>query len=347
VLCEDGRFRILDRPLDRLTTPLMRRDGVMTECSWDEALAAVANRLAHSPKVAGLVSPVLTNESLVAITRFFHDVLHSDEVALFHANVPPLGLGEAATLSDIDAADCIVILRANPFEHQKVLAYATRRAMDRGARLVVVDVDNPDLESLADVVVRLPQAPPREEMAPAEALNYTYHLRADRLAEIRAPLDSARSPVLMYGSGMESEFYLALRALPVKTRFLPLVRGANAIGASRLGLKARPVNGEALYVLAGDDQPGDEPLPEAAFRVVQSAFRTGWVEAADVALPAQIPFEMRGHMLNIEGHRRVVAPAVQSPAGVLPDWTTPFLLSVRLGQPLACMTVTDFAGADA
>ena len=150
----------------------------------------------------------------------------------------------------------------------------------------------------------------------------------------------------MYGAGLDNEFYAALCALPAKTRFLPLISGANAVGAARLGLSVRSVQGHALYVLAGDEKTIDDPLPPAEFTVVQAAYRTPWVDQADVALPAEAPFEMRGHILNMERRRLAVLPAVPMPAGVLPSWTTLFLLSVKMGRPLTCMTVADFSGSE-
>src|SRR5690348_9936261 len=45
-ICPKGAsFGELDNDPDRLTKPLVRRDGVLTEATWDEAYAVVADRL--------------------------------------------------------------------------------------------------------------------------------------------------------------------------------------------------------------------------------------------------------------------------------------------------------------
>src|ERR1700712_2458498 len=45
-ICPKGAsFAELDGDPDRLTRPLVRRDGVFTEVTWDEAFAVVAERL--------------------------------------------------------------------------------------------------------------------------------------------------------------------------------------------------------------------------------------------------------------------------------------------------------------
>jgi formate dehydrogenase alpha subunit len=68
-LCSKGRYgwSFTHHP-DRLTTPLIRRDGQLVETGWDEALSVVADRLSKtvrdrgSDAVAGLASAKCTNE---------------------------------------------------------------------------------------------------------------------------------------------------------------------------------------------------------------------------------------------------------------------------------------------
>ena len=68
-LCAKGRYgwSFAQHP-DRLTTPQIRRDGVLVDATWDEALALVAEKLAAirdshgSDAIAGLASAKCTNE---------------------------------------------------------------------------------------------------------------------------------------------------------------------------------------------------------------------------------------------------------------------------------------------
>ena len=68
-LCVKGRFGygFIDHP-DRLKKPLVRRDGVLEETTWDEALDLVASKIgeirdAHGPEsLAGISSARCTNE---------------------------------------------------------------------------------------------------------------------------------------------------------------------------------------------------------------------------------------------------------------------------------------------
>jgi predicted molibdopterin-dependent oxidoreductase YjgC len=71
---------------DRLTTPLIKRDGEFIEASWDEALALVGSRLqetkaAHGPdSIAGLASAKCTNEENYAFQKLMRAVVGTNNV---------------------------------------------------------------------------------------------------------------------------------------------------------------------------------------------------------------------------------------------------------------------------
>ena len=101
--------------------------------------------------VAGVASPRLTSESLAAFECFFHDVLESSEVALLPGEVPPMDLGAMASLRDVAESDCLALIGGNPGEHQKVLRHLIRRALDRGARLLIVNDESTALDPWAEL----------------------------------------------------------------------------------------------------------------------------------------------------------------------------------------------------
>lgn len=342
VLCVKGRFEVLDDPPPRLLRPMVRRNGGHVECSWDEALTVVAERLRQASSIAGLVTARSTNQALVAFTRMFHDVFRSDQMSLIRGRVPPLNIGQTVGMAELLAADCVVILGGDPMDNQMVLAYQIRRAVDRGSRLVVVDSEETELERLADVVIRFQEEP----FTAAQPHARISHLRPDRLAQVKTAIDSAERPVILYGPQLDDELYTALRMLPGRTRFIPLVDGANAVGAALQGLRVAPVQGEALYVIASDEMPHEMPLPEARFTVVQASYQSHWTAGADVILPSKIWYEKTGHITSFDGRRLAMTRSVDAPADVLNDWTTLFMLSVKMAQPLNCITVAEsFAGA--
>jgi NADH dehydrogenase/NADH:ubiquinone oxidoreductase subunit G len=122
------------------------------------------------------------------------------------------------------------------------------------------------------------------------------------------------------------------------------VEGANAVGAARLGLSVRPVTGDGLYVVASDERDDNGvQLPSSRFSVVQASYRSTWTDQADVALPSKAWFEKTGHTTNLAGRCLPLTRSVDAPGGLLNDWQTLFMLSVKMGQPLNCITVNEGA----
>jgi formate dehydrogenase major subunit len=345
LLCAEGRFEVVEPKPARILQPLIRRDGQQVEASWEEAFARVAEKCGQARLVAGLASPRLTSDSLAAFQCFFHDVLESSEVALLSGEVPPLGLGAIASLGEVPESDCLALIGGNPGAHQKVLRHLIRRALDRGARLVVVNDESTDLDPWAEMHLDLEDIS-FHAASPFEKLRTTYHLRVSGVLQLRKAMEPAQRPVLLYGSGLSSTVYAALRSLPEKTRFLPLVKGANAVGAAQLGLEPRPVRGDALYVLLGDDLPDGQALPQSEFTVVQAACRSPWTDAADVVLPSPTWAEQRGHVINLEGRRLPVKQLLQPPASVRQHMQTFAKLAERMGASLTPEAVAQLAGPE-
>jgi predicted molibdopterin-dependent oxidoreductase YjgC len=279
---------------------MVKRDGAWEQVSWGEALAAAADGLRRAGSVAGLASPRSTNEALAAFKGLLGATLKSDQVALLYGEMPEVW-GERATLQDVPAADLLVVVGANPLEEQKVIGYLAKRAADKGARILIVNDERTELDPWARK--RLPMS---------------------EIGKIADEVAAALKPVVLYGAGLPADVVKALQDLPEKARFLPLYTGTNVAGAAELGLLAKPVEGKALYVLAGDDLPApdDGHFPAAQFVVIQAAYRSPWTDGADVVLPARVWTEQTGHITNLEGRELPVVPATVAPTSVAADVET-------------------------
>jgi predicted molibdopterin-dependent oxidoreductase YjgC len=198
-----------------------------------------------------------------------------------------------ASLDDISKSDCIVVVGGDPLEHQKVLGYVTRRAADGGANLIVVNDKETGLTALATA---------------------RHPLRST--AKVKAAVEKAERPVVIYSGGLKDSVYEALRGLPTKTRFLPLVEGANAVGAAKAGLSARAVGGDALFIFAGDEKLDGARMPKAGFVAAMAAYEGKWLKGVDVVLPAQVWTEKSGHVTNMEGREIAVVPFITPPDGI-------------------------------
>ena len=81
-LCVKGRYAHgFVRHRDRLTTPLIRRNGTLEPASWDEALSLVATRFdAHRGKLAALSSSRCTNEENYLMQKFIRGRLGTNNI---------------------------------------------------------------------------------------------------------------------------------------------------------------------------------------------------------------------------------------------------------------------------
>lgn len=155
-LCVKGRFGLgfVHHP-DRLKTPLIREGQRFREASWDEALDLIATRLTaikekYGPDaIAGLASAKCTNEENYLFQKFMRVVIGTNNVdhcaRLCHAP-SVVGLGRAFgsgamtnTIEEIRDADCILVTGSNTTEAHPVVAQEIKRAVRRGAVLIVVD----------------------------------------------------------------------------------------------------------------------------------------------------------------------------------------------------------------
>ncbi|GAB3218887.1 molybdopterin oxidoreductase family protein [Mycolicibacterium hippocampi] len=172
-ICPKGAsFAELDNDPDRLTAPLVRRDGALTEASWDEAFAAVAaglgaavrdhggasvgvylgNPNAHT--VAGALYPPLIIRGLG--THQVYSASTLDQMPKHVALGLMFGSPVAFTVPDLDRTDHLVIIGANPLVSNGSLATAAdfggklRRLRKRGGKLVVIDPARTRTAELAD-----------------------------------------------------------------------------------------------------------------------------------------------------------------------------------------------------
>jgi formate dehydrogenase alpha subunit len=163
-LCVKGRFgfEFIHHP-DRLTTPLLRRNGKLTETTWDETLDLVAKKLAsYKPgEVAVISSAKCTNEENYVAQKFARAVLGTNNVdhcaRLCHApTVAGLlqSFGSGAMTNSIDEirdAGCILAIGTNTTEAHPIIGFDVKVAVARGAKLIVVNPREIELVRLSHI----------------------------------------------------------------------------------------------------------------------------------------------------------------------------------------------------
>ena len=166
-LCVKGQFGcdFVNHPA-RLTSPLIRRNGRLSEASWEDALDLVATRLKkyRGNEVAVISSAKCTNEENYLVQKFARAVLgtnHVDHCArLCHAS-SVTGLGQAFgsgamtnSIHEVSGSACILAVGTNTTATHPVIGLRVREAVRNGARLIVANPKEIDLCRVAHIWLR-------------------------------------------------------------------------------------------------------------------------------------------------------------------------------------------------
>jgi formate dehydrogenase alpha subunit len=166
MLCVKGRFGTgFVHARDRITQPLVKREGRWREVSWDEALDEASAGLArHHGRFGALASAKATNEDGYVIQKFCRAVMGTNNVdhctRLCHSpSVEAMlaSMGSGATSNsyvDYEEAGCLLIVGSDASANHPVIAIRFRRAMSRGARIVVVNPKRVELCDQADLWIQ-------------------------------------------------------------------------------------------------------------------------------------------------------------------------------------------------
>jgi len=158
MLCVKGRYGTsFVHAADRLTQPLVRRDGELGPASWDEALDLVARKLVeHRGSFAALASAKGTNEDGYVYQKFVRVLMGTNSIdhcsRLCHgpsvtAMMRQIGSGATSnSYQDYEDAGCLLVVGSDTSSNHPVIASRLRRAIDtRGAKLIVVNPTHIDL----------------------------------------------------------------------------------------------------------------------------------------------------------------------------------------------------------
>jgi formate dehydrogenase alpha subunit len=168
-LCVKGRYGIAEfvHHPDRLTTPLIRKNGELKQASWDQALELVATKLReYAPEEAAFIaSAKCTNEENYLMQKFARAVLGTNNIdhcaRLCHAPsvaglVQSFGSGAMTnSIDEIEEAACILAIGTNTTVSHPIIGLRIKKAVRNGARVIVANPRKIDLCHYADLWLRL------------------------------------------------------------------------------------------------------------------------------------------------------------------------------------------------
>jgi len=155
---------------DRLTTPLIREGNEFRSATWDEALSLIARRFselkaANGPDcMAFISSSKCTNEESYLMQKLARAVIGTNNVdnCSRYCQAPATaGLfrtvgygGDSGSISDIEAADLVLIIGSNTAESHPVIATRVKSSHKlNGQKLIVSDLRENEMARRADLFI--------------------------------------------------------------------------------------------------------------------------------------------------------------------------------------------------
>jgi NADH-quinone oxidoreductase subunit G len=324
--CVDGLVR------NRLDRPWVRRDGKLRPATWDEAFAAIAERLngATGEQVAGIAGDLQDLESVFALKKLlqaYGSTLHEcrQDGAKFDVS-NPAAYRFNPTIAGIETAPAILLVGTNPRWEAPLVNTRIRKAVKAGAKVFrigpAVDLTYPVNELGNDLAVLgdLPGA----------------------VGEAFSGKDGAAVIVGMAAIFIDGGYYAArAAATTLGAGFGLLHTAASRVGALDLGfvtdggveaLRARAGGLKALFLLGADEL--DTSAFADTFTVYIGTHGDRGVRHADVILPGAAYTEKHGTYVNLEGRVQLSEMAVHPPGQAREDWTILRALSDVLGRTL-------------
>ena len=172
LLCVKGKFGYnFINHKDRLTKPLIRKDGVLTEASWEEAISLIADKISTikvesgPDALAGLSSARCSNEDNYVFQKMVRAAFGTNNVdhcaRLCHASTVAglaITLGSGAMTNSIAEAadqDVVFVTGSNTTETHPVIGSLIRQAKKKGAKIIVAEPRRIPLCREADVFLQI------------------------------------------------------------------------------------------------------------------------------------------------------------------------------------------------
>lgn len=167
-LCIKGRFgfEYIHSP-ERLTKPLVRKNGKLVESTMDEALDFAAKKLSEikekygSASIGGYASAKCTNEENYLFQKLFRAVIGNNNVEhcarLCHASTvtalqKAIGSGAMGnSVHEFENCDCIIAIGSNPIDTHPVSATYIKQGAKNGAKIIVIDPRRTGLVKYAEM----------------------------------------------------------------------------------------------------------------------------------------------------------------------------------------------------
>src|SRR3954470_6566910 len=254
-LCIKGRYAFdFAKYEDRLTQPLVRKDGRLVPTSWEEALGAAAEGLKKARDSKGgagigvIGSNRTTNEENYLLQKFARAVLGTSNIdhhrtADFPAFAAALSGKEnaTATMRDVLSAPAILLIGNDPTDQHPLVGWNIRTAVRlHQARLYTINSSDIKLKRQSAVYAKVPKGTEGRLLSfffgNDSAAAGSESSAREALATMRDKLRAEKELVVIFGSELRAADIATLVKTFPSAKFMCLADYANSRGAADMGL---------------------------------------------------------------------------------------------------------------
>jgi NADH dehydrogenase (ubiquinone) Fe-S protein 1 len=330
----------------RLTVPLVRREGRFVPATWPEALEIVSSQIQNleGNQLKAIAGQLSDAESLVALKDLFNKI-GSENLTLEGPNGhqhPAHGVDFRSNyifnseISGIEEADLVVLIGTNPRHEAPIVNTRIRKAYLHN------DLDVAVIGSTYDLTYGYDHL--GEDAQTIQDLASGTHPFSKRLAEAKRPMFIIGSSTYTREDSKEifgdiSKLVQRYQSTLVQdgwNGFNVLHSAASQTAALDIGFVPNAASNEQsqfIYLL-GADNIKPEDLPKDAFVVYQGHHGDVGAQYADVILPGAAYTEKNATYVNTEGRTQITRAAVPAPGVAREDWKIIRALSEVSGYTL-------------
>ena len=345
---DKSRFACDGLKTQRLTTPLIRREGKFVPATWEQALTEISSAQQklqpNMNEFKAIAGHLVDAESMVAM-KDLANRLGSDNLALDQpGGSSPIAHGIDvrsnylfnSRVYGIEEADAILLVATNPRHEASVLNARIRKQYlrsDLEIGLVGEKFDSTfDFEHLGSDVSALKSAlsgPFGEKLASAQRPMIIVGSAAAEHQDAKGIFEVVGGFVDKHAKNFNT---------PEWQGYNVLQRAASRGAAYEVGFTTpSPEVAQAkpkMVWLLGADEVSQSELPSDAFVVYQGHHGDRGAQFADVVLPGAAYTEKSGTYVNTEGRVQVTRAATSLPGAARDDWKIIRATSEFLGVPL-------------
>ena len=340
-ISDKTRFIFDGLKTQRLDRPFIRVNGKLQSASWQEAFAAIADKVkATKPaRIGALAGQLAAVEDMFALKSLMDSLGVSNLDARFPGSPLHPKHGRASyvfnsTIAGIEDADAIIIIGSNPRLESPVLNARIRKRYVRGDVFIGVVGEQADLTYPYEYLGAGPDSFAKSvekaltgKQKPIFVIGQGALNRADGAAVLSMVAEAARK------LGVVKDGWNGFNVLHTEAALVGALDLGFVPGEGGLDTAAMLTSGalDVLFLLGVDEVV----VPEGAFVVYQGTHGDAGAHRADVILPGAAFTEKSGLYVNTEGRVQMTNRASFPPGEAREDWAILRALSAVLGKALS------------